>query len=101
MATYKVDSTVLRNKSELFKNGSNKIFDLYETMLQEMKTINQQQVSDTIIEGFAKFSQMQPKFEAIKKDMFNYSQFLLHAAENYEKDEIACKQDASDEGIKI
>lgn len=91
MATIRVDSTAMREKSNSFKTISQNI-STYTTDLESeingMKSVWEGEAAESTVEKFKVFKQA---FEEKKKTIDNYALFLEKAAEAYDNSENSVK----------
>ena len=98
MAQIVVDSSVMRDKAKTIKDTAETIKTSYTDMLTELRNVTSRMKSGTLDTMRDKFAGMQSAFETFATDMTAYHDFLIDAAENYEKVEQEGKAKAEDLG---
>lgn len=98
MAQIVVDSNVMRDKAKTIKDNAETIKTSYTDMLTELRNVTSRMKSGTLDTMRDKFAGMQSAFDTFVTDMNAYRDFLIDAAENYEKVEQEGKAKAEDLG---
>ena len=98
MAQIVVDSSVMRDKAKTIKDNAETIKTSYTDMLTELRNVTSRMKSGTLDTMRERFAGMQSAFETFATDMTAYHDFLIDAAENYEKGEQEGKAKAEDLG---
>lgn len=98
MAQIVVDSSVMRDKARTIKDNAETIKTSYTDMLTELRNVTSRMKSGTLDTMRDKFAGMQSTFDTFVTDMNAYRDFLIDAAENYEKVEQEGKAKAEDLG---
>ncbi len=89
MATIKVNSKVMREKSNTFEAVAKSVKGYTAEMLNEVESLRAYWEGDAAEATVKKFKSLNDKFEEIVKTIESYSSFLENAAQVYEKTEAA------------
>ena len=87
MANMVVNSQVMREKAKTIETAATTIDALYAEMLNEITTTTNKMQGTTVETAKEKFANMQGKFDTMVQDMKKYYEFLMKAADAYEKAE--------------
>ena len=87
MATIKVDSTAMREKSDSFNTIANNIGSYTEQLEREINGMRSVWEGEAAESTIAKFSKFKEGFEEKKHTIQNYSKFLSQAADAYDNSE--------------
>lgn len=94
MATIRVNSRVMRDKAEEFQRVSDSIKTFTGEMTQEidsLKSIWEGEAAETLVN---KFRGLSDDFEEICNTINQYADFLIQAAESYDRTESSVTQGA-------
>jgi len=94
MATIKVNSTIMREKSSSFKNVSNSIRNFTTDMVNEIESLRTTWEGESAEILVNQFKGLSEKFEEICMTINQYGDFLETAAERYDKVESSITQGA-------
>lgn len=94
MATIKVNSTIMRDKSNAFKEVSKTINNFMTEMTNGIHSLQSTWEGESAETLVKKFDGLQDNFEEICNTINQYADFLSQAADSYDKTESAVTQGA-------